>query len=72
MAKAKYITDFEREIIKIGHSQGIYPMQISRYLGRTRVAVHQQIEKMKQDGTIDDLPLAFVVDEIAEAIRAKK
>ncbi len=72
MARGKLISEFERDVIRIGHSRGMFPLEISKFLGRTRVAVHVQIEKMKEDGTIDNVPLSFVADEIAEAIRGKK
>lgn len=69
MAKAKFITDFERDCIRIGHARGVRPVQVARWLKRSRITVHKQIAAMRDAGTLDDLPMCFVVDEIAEAMR---
>lgn len=70
MAKAAYISDFERDVIRIGHSRGIKAPDIARFLGRTKVAVYNQIKAMDAAGTLENLPLCFVADEIAGAILA--
>lgn len=69
MARGKFITDFERDMIRIGHSEGIGDATIARALRRTPASVGQQIKKMRAAGTLDDLPFVFVVEEIAEFIR---
>jgi len=71
MAKAKYISSFERDVMRIGRAHGFSDAQIGRFCGRQRMTVGNHIKAMIKDGTIDDLPMGFVVDEIAEAIRAK-
>ncbi|MCE8508336.1 helix-turn-helix domain-containing protein [Ruegeria pomeroyi] len=69
MAKAKYISDFEREVMRIGHSRGFNAPEIARFLKRGKMVVYNHINRMDADGTLSDLPLCFVADEIAEAIR---
>ncbi len=71
MARGKYITKFEAEIIRIGLDRGFKAPQIARYLGRTKQAVYNHIEKMESDGTLENMPFDFVADEIARAIRDK-
>ena len=69
MAKAKYISDFEREVMRIGHARGFNAPQIARFLKRGKMVVYNHIKRMEADGTLENLPLCFVVDDIAEAIR---
>ena len=69
MARAKYISPFERDIMRIGHSRGINAPTIARFLGRGKLVVYRHLQLMRDEGTLDDLPLCFVCDEIAEAIR---
>jgi transposase len=69
MAKAKYISDFERDVMRIGHAKGYKPPQIARFLKRGKMVVYNHIKAMEAAGTLDDLPLCFVVEEIGEAIR---
>lgn len=71
MARAKYISKFERDMIRIGHAHGVNAPSIARFLGRSKVAVYKQIERMTADGTIEDLPFAFVSEEITRAMRQK-
>lgn len=70
MAKATYISDFERDVIRIGYSRGIKAPDIARFLGRTKVAVYNQIKAMDAAGTLGDLPFCFAANEIAAAILA--
>lgn len=69
MAKAKYISTFERDVIRIGYAKGIKAPQIARFLKRGKMVVYNHIKAMEADGTIGELPLSFVADEIADAIR---
>lgn len=69
MAKAKYISDFERDVMRIGNAKGFKAPQIARFLKRGKMVVYNHIKGMAADGTLEDLPLCFVVDEIAEAIQ---
>ena len=71
MARGKFITKFEAEIIRIGVDRGFKAPQIARYLGRTKQAVYAHIEKMQADDTLANLPFDFVADEIAGGIRDK-
>ncbi|MCG7626501.1 hypothetical protein MHM88_01685 [Epibacterium sp. MM17-32] len=68
MAKAKYISDFERDVMRIGHAKGYKAPQIARFLRRGKMVVYNHIKAMDEAGTLEDLPLCFVVDEIAAAI----
>ena len=68
MAKAKYISEFERDVMRIGVSKGLKSPQIARFLKRGKMVVYNHIKAMREDGTIDDLPLCFISDEIAESI----
>ena len=71
MAKAKYISDFERDVIRIGVSRGIKAPQIARFLNREKMTIYNHIKAMQQAGTLENLPLCFVADEIARAINEK-
>lgn len=66
MAKGKFITDLERECIRIGYSINLNAPAIAHYLGRNRVSVHNEINKMIKDGTIGMIPFEFVVENIAK------
>ena len=72
MAKAKYITDFERDVIRIGVDRGIKAPAIARFLHRQKMAIYNHIAAMEQDGTIGDVMLEAVADEIAAAILANE
>lgn len=69
MAKRSFITDFEGDVIRIGHANGISHQMIGDFLGRNRVTVWNHVNKMEKDNTLDNLPVSFVSDEIAAAIR---
>lgn len=68
MARGKYITDFERDCIRIGKSRGIDNATIARALRRTRMAVGNQVAAMEKAGTLGDLPMVFMQDDIADMI----
>lgn len=68
MAKAKYISEFERDVMRIGAANGYSAPQIARFLKRGKMVVYNHIKAMERDGTLGDLPLCFVADEIAAAI----
>ena len=72
MARAKYITDFEKDVIRIGVANGIKAPAIARFLGRKKMAIYRHIELLEQDGTLGNVPMEFVADEIAAAIKAKE
>lgn len=69
MARAKFITDFERDCIRIGKSRGLDNATIARALKRTQAAIGQQVKAMDKAGTLDNLPMVLMVEEIAEMMR---
>ncbi|WGT50163.1 helix-turn-helix domain-containing protein [Thioclava nitratireducens] len=69
MARGKFITDFERDCIRIGKARGLENATIARALKRTQAAIGQQVRMMEEDGTLGNLPLTFMVDEIADMMR---
>lgn len=68
MARGKFITDFEKDVIRIGISRGIAKATIARALKRRKSAIGQQVQRMADENTLDNLPMVFVVDEIAQWI----
>lgn len=68
MARGRYITDFERDVMRVGVSNGRTVKEIAEFLGRSRMVVYNQINAMREEGTIGNLPLPFVADEIGGAI----
>ena len=70
MAKAKYISEFELECIRIGVNAGATNAAIGRFLGRSKMAVGNHVKKMRDAGTIHDFPFPFVAEEIAQSIKA--
>lgn len=69
MARGRYISDFEADVIRIGHSAGIDQATIARALKRHKSTVGRKIQEMTDRGTIGDLPMCFVCDDIAAMIR---
>lgn len=65
MARGKFITPFEDDCIRVGLSRGLDCAVISRGLGRTRQAIFQRAKKLRELGTIDDLPMILVQDDLA-------
>jgi len=66
MARSRYFTDFERDCVRIGISRGIEKATIARAIKRTKVGVGQQVNRMQDDGSLTNLPMIFVVDEVAD------
>ncbi|WP_177195347.1 helix-turn-helix domain-containing protein [Thioclava dalianensis] len=69
MAHGKWITDFEKDCIRIGKAAGLDNATIARALRRRPGAISAHVTRMTNDGTIGNLPLVFMVDDIAEVIR---
>lgn len=69
MARGKFISDFERTVIRVGFANGIDGPSIARFLGRTKGVIYAQRDKMTEAGTMDDLPLPFVTEELVRAMR---
>jgi IS30 family transposase len=72
MARGKWITEFERDCIRIGVYYGASGAAIARFLGRTKGGVRNHIERMRDEGTLGNLPLAFVTDVIGPNILARE
>lgn len=70
MAKARYISDLELDLIRIGIARGHSCIKIAKFMGRSKQVVYNHAEKMRENGTLGDLPLEFVVDEVAAKIEA--
>jgi hypothetical protein len=71
MAKGKYITDFERDLIRCGIAYGCNAPAIALFLGRNRMAVYNQIAAMRTAGTLQDVPLSAAASVIGRAIDGK-
>lgn len=71
MARGAYITEFEREIIRIGHARGLTGGQIAKYLRRERTGIYRIIKEMEDDGTLANVPFDFICDDVEAAIRAR-
>jgi len=69
MARRAYISEFELDLIRIGHAKGLSSIQIGEFMKRHPVAVRKHICRMREEGTIDNLPLPFAADEIAAAMQ---
>ncbi|WP_321363554.1 hypothetical protein [uncultured Celeribacter sp.] len=70
MARGRLITEFEKDCIRIGYARGIKNATIARALKRTEAAISLQIKAMKEAGTIGNLPLMFMVDDVAAMLRS--
>jgi len=68
MAKSRYISEFERNIIRIGVAKGLNAPQIAKFLKRGKMVVYNHIKAMRADDTLNDLPVCEALDEIASAI----
>lgn len=70
MAHGKYITAEEADVIRVGVHLGFKAPRIAKALGRNRVTIHNHIKKMEAEGTLGNLPMAFLVEAIGNEIRA--
>ena len=68
MAKAKFISEREREVIRVGLHHGIPQKKIAAALNRSNGAVCQQVQRMREDGTLHDLPLPFMAELIRKGL----
>lgn len=68
MARGKYFTDFERDLIRVGVKMGKNAAQIARAMGRTDTGVRNQIKAMQDAGTIENLPFPIVAERDAEGL----
>lgn len=69
MARGRFISDFEADVIRIGHSAGIDNATIARAMGRTKSAIGKYLRRMEEEQTITDLPRSFMADKVAEMLR---
>lgn len=66
MARGKYFTDFERDLIRVGVKMGKNASQIARAMGRTDTGVRNQIKAMQDAGTLQNLPFGIIAERDAE------
>ncbi|MBO6603843.1 MAG: helix-turn-helix domain-containing protein [Roseicyclus sp.] len=71
MAKGRYITDFEKMVIRVGVANGHSDADIARFMNRSRPLVTVWRTKMEKDGSIADLPFGFVADDVAGELAKK-
>ena len=71
MARGKYITDFEKECIRIGLAAGIKPATIARALGRNKAAITAHCKVISENLEAAQEPFPFVADDIADMLRRK-
>lgn len=69
MARGRFISDFEADLIRIGHAAGIDNATIARAMGRHKSAIGKYLRRMEDEQTIGNLPTCLVGDRIAEMIR---
>jgi IS30 family transposase len=67
MARARFFTEFERDLIRVGVAMGKTPPQIAEALNRTPQGVRVQVRAMRECGTLGNLPLPFTFEEIRAA-----
>ena len=70
MARGRYISDFELDVIRIAHAHGCGAPQIARYMGRTKMTVYNKIKEMREAGTLDQVPAWFpaLIEDMVRAI----
>lgn len=57
MAQSTWLSDFERDCIRLGVIQGRKAREIMEALNRSKQCIYREITKMKEDGSIDELRL---------------
>ena len=72
MARGKYVSDFEKDVMRIGVVRGKNITEIADYLGRTKMCVSIHVRKMRAAGTLENLPFGFLADDIAGDIEDGK
>lgn len=72
MAKAKYITEVERDAIRVGLSIKLTAPAIGHYLGRSKQGIYNEIQRLEQDGTLRNLPVPFLVEALARDMMRKE
>lgn len=60
MARAKWFSKDELDIIRLGVKAGHGNQRIADYLGRTRQGVAKQINRMREEGTLENYPFDFM------------
>jgi len=68
MARAKYFTDFERDLIRVGVKLGKNAAEIARAMGRTDTGVRNQIKAMQAAGTLENLPFEVIQERDAQGL----
>jgi len=72
MAKAKYISENEKQVIKIAYEAGFKAPSIARYLGRGKLAIYNHIEAMQKADMMATDAMDFLKDQICEGIKANE
>lgn len=60
MARGKYFSADELDVIRLGVKWGHSVQRMADYLGRTRMGVFNQIKKMEAAGTLENVPFDFM------------
>lgn len=68
MARGKYFTEYERELIRIGTARGLNPSRIAKAIGRTPQGVRKQVQRMQERGAMAVSVFAVVADADAEEV----
>jgi len=69
MARGRFISGFEADLIRIGHAAGIDNATIARAIGRTKATVGTHVRRMTDEQTIGDVPTCYAVDQLADMLR---
>jgi IS30 family transposase len=57
VARGKYITENERDTMRVGVKHGLTIAEIAKGMGRTRMGVNTHVKAMRDAGTLSDRPL---------------
>lgn len=68
MARAKYFSDFERDLIRVGVKLGKNAAEIARAMGRTDTGVRNQIKAMEASGTLENLSFEVTQERNAKGL----
>lgn len=66
MARARYLSDFEKLAIRVGHKHAIPARCIAAYLKRHVDSIHSAKRKMRREGTLEPVE-TNLIPEIEEA-----
>lgn len=69
MARGRYFTEYEKEIIRIGVAYDVPATLVAAYLGRTDRGVRAQIQRMRDADMLGGVPFELIAKPVAEAMR---